>query len=1215
MKGVKVRMQEDEADAPVKVTIKSGKKPAEVFRTDLITAMKIPDHQTVTPGTYFDLSDPWKQEWEKGVQVPVNKESLPQPSFKIANSGKPLHTEFRMPYKLVKCAKKKANVPQKVPLYDLDDEDVEWLNALNKSRKNRGLEMVDELLVEKAVACLEDQCYTNMGETISTAKGLSIEYDEDIACDVCRSPECEDGNEILFCDVCDVAVHQACYGVQKVPIGSWVCKPCTQLLSDCPCLLCSTRGGAMKQTKSKGIKGWVHMSCALWIPEVGIGNVERMEPITKIETITPGRWNLLCYLCKEKQGACIQCSVKSCVTAFHVTCGFDNNLHMQTVWDDSAPDGVRHVCYCSKHTEKRSVRSPRKPSPLKSPQNPSPCTTPSKSSSGSRAKEQEERENLRQNRLRGMEEEFYKYADAEDLASELNITAELATTFHRFWTLKRKTREDAALLPPTAEQQERLSGRQIKPFQKATMEVERVVRLRQDLERIRNLCYMVEKREKHKRELTAAREAVFRKELEVVDDTSNRMSTEDVRWARSCCAKNFTEYEELQTLDLRYPAKAKIYTKRGRKPKRTTLNRINGFVLASVMTQSDGIMSEHSGECEEVDSGNHHEDSSFYSSHFTPANDHSVDQETTSHADVPSTSSGDITSSVTDGNTPTLRRNTTTRSANSNNDDMSSDSDFENELAQKAKRRASISRLRMRKLSKSDTEVLEGTRSGDAVCSTVSSPTHSVGSSSVQLNARLNGLKRTGPVNLLEDEQRAKSYAHVSSKTVAGKRNRKRLFCAMSEKHNDSQSPRTLRSSSTTLGGQLTYYANFEKRVCRPNGILLPKSSSSSFNNGEGQSEEIGELEIRLTKSRSHASDADLSSGNGKLEVPFTRSQSRISDTDSSEKSGKLGTPFTRSRSRASDADLAEENGKLDVPLTRSQSRISDRDSSEKNSKLQVPLTRSQSRMSDRDSSEKNGTLEVPFARSQSRISDTDSSEINSKLDVPFTRSRSHASDADSSEENSKVELLFTRSRNRTPDANFLLENGKAEDVRFTRSRSHTAGSDLLNLPLKQNTVFNTVGKQSEKEENIQEFCKTRSHSSRAISTANPSTINGVSCIKKSEDSTITNASQQAQHHLSNHQVSDVYSRTRSRRSTSDYNSSPVKYDVGISHFLDTAKNTKTNCKTGSANKEATAEGCKRHRRQARLSDNLGTSKATLCSPNKCSKFFGKPRHAATTSA
>jgi len=30
---------------------------------------------------------------------------------------------------------------------------------------------------------------------------------------------------------------------------------------------------------------WAHVSCALWIPEVSIGCVERMEPITKIANI------------------------------------------------------------------------------------------------------------------------------------------------------------------------------------------------------------------------------------------------------------------------------------------------------------------------------------------------------------------------------------------------------------------------------------------------------------------------------------------------------------------------------------------------------------------------------------------------------------------------------------------------------------------------------------------------------------------------------------------------------------------------------------------------------------------------------------------------------------------------------------------------------------------------------------------------------------------
>jgi len=39
----------------------------------------------------------------------------------------------------------------------------------------------------------------------------------------------------------------------------------------------------MKCTRS-GQK-WAHVSCALWIPEVSIGCVERMEPITKISSI------------------------------------------------------------------------------------------------------------------------------------------------------------------------------------------------------------------------------------------------------------------------------------------------------------------------------------------------------------------------------------------------------------------------------------------------------------------------------------------------------------------------------------------------------------------------------------------------------------------------------------------------------------------------------------------------------------------------------------------------------------------------------------------------------------------------------------------------------------------------------------------------------------------------------------------------------------------
>lgn len=60
---------------------------------------------------------------------------------------------------------------------------------------------------------------------------------------------------------------QACYGILKVPEGSWLCRSCVVGIHP-QCLLCPKRGGAMKTTRT-GTK-WAHVSCALWIPEVRI---------------------------------------------------------------------------------------------------------------------------------------------------------------------------------------------------------------------------------------------------------------------------------------------------------------------------------------------------------------------------------------------------------------------------------------------------------------------------------------------------------------------------------------------------------------------------------------------------------------------------------------------------------------------------------------------------------------------------------------------------------------------------------------------------------------------------------------------------------------------------------------------------------------------------------------------------------------------------------
>lgn len=39
--------------------------------------MKLPDSEQLSTDAYWIISDQWKQEWERGVQVPVNPDSLP----------------------------------------------------------------------------------------------------------------------------------------------------------------------------------------------------------------------------------------------------------------------------------------------------------------------------------------------------------------------------------------------------------------------------------------------------------------------------------------------------------------------------------------------------------------------------------------------------------------------------------------------------------------------------------------------------------------------------------------------------------------------------------------------------------------------------------------------------------------------------------------------------------------------------------------------------------------------------------------------------------------------------------------------------------------------------------------------------------------------------------------------------------------------------------
>nr|XP_053651088.1 PHD finger protein rhinoceros-like [Cherax quadricarinatus] len=481
----------------------ASEAPAELFRKDLISAMKLADNEPLSSEDYWGIGDPWKQEWERGVQVPVNPDSLPESTVTVTVQRQ--HRDREANFRLTKDKFIRvnhddffsneqhilSNLPtkaEKMCRYDMDDLDDKWLNAYNGERARMGAAPVPSLIFEMIIEHLEETCWENIHKLLKTEESLSIEFDEDVICDVCRSkwsessmaqplisplctldlntPDSEEGNEMVFCDSCNICVHQACYGITAIPSGSWLCRTCSLGIKP-DCVLCPNKGGAMKSTKS-GQK-WAHVACALWIPEVSIGSVERMEPITKIPNIP-------------------------------VSCIF--------FW-------WKKVSYCEKHSvsskklggeeaesEEGEEGAPKKKKDWTS----------------------EQKNQARAAKLRQIESEFFKHVDVLETSNFLDIDFETTETIFNYWKLKRRSSFNKPLLTPRSEEIDLLSHQQEHDIERMKM----FVQLRQYLERVRNLCYMVNRRERLSRSFIKIREQTFSKQVSLLSSNNMTLTPQEI---------------------------------------------------------------------------------------------------------------------------------------------------------------------------------------------------------------------------------------------------------------------------------------------------------------------------------------------------------------------------------------------------------------------------------------------------------------------------------------------------------------------------------------------------------------------------------------------------------------------------------------------------------------------------------------------------------------
>ncbi|EGE83325.1 PHD finger and BAH domain-containing protein, variant [Blastomyces dermatitidis ATCC 18188] len=183
------------------------------------------------------------------------------------------------------------------------------------------------------------------------------------------------GDQHLSCRDCRLTVHRACYGVSPSWNSSkWFCDMCSNdrnpaISTSYECVLCPVTytehelmeppkvshkkktdrerekerlekemvaeasklykirqkeagkpTGPREPLKRTAGNNWVHVTCAVWVPEIKFGNAKELEPAEGFGLIPAERFQDNCKICKTRHGACVSCHNTTCNARFHVGC-------------------------------------------------------------------------------------------------------------------------------------------------------------------------------------------------------------------------------------------------------------------------------------------------------------------------------------------------------------------------------------------------------------------------------------------------------------------------------------------------------------------------------------------------------------------------------------------------------------------------------------------------------------------------------------------------------------------------------------------------------------------------------------------------------------------------------------------------------------------------------------------------------------------------------
>ncbi|BES97574.1 Phd finger protein [Nesidiocoris tenuis] len=207
----------------------------------------------------------------------------------------------------------------------------------------------------------------NLSDNVNKKKFNPKDALKIMICTVCLGDRSDPANEIIECDNCGVTVHEGCYGVQDsdsvcstdspCPTTPWFCDACKAGLKNAQCELCPNFGGIFKETD---VGKWVHLVCALYMPGVAFGEVDKLQNVTLFEMSYTKWGQKACSLCRDQRfartGVCVGCDAGMCKTYFHVTCGQREGL-LAEAHSEEVEQADPFYAHCKLHTDKTLLKA------------------------------------------------------------------------------------------------------------------------------------------------------------------------------------------------------------------------------------------------------------------------------------------------------------------------------------------------------------------------------------------------------------------------------------------------------------------------------------------------------------------------------------------------------------------------------------------------------------------------------------------------------------------------------------------------------------------------------------------------------------------------------------------------------------------------------------------------------------------------------------------